>query len=82
MVPCPSISLVLDGCFMVSSISVHPVAALKLQSHYHWYEHWVVVDGPAKLTIGDKIRLVTGNKSVNISVSEKHPLKKIPARRR
>ena len=67
-------SLVLGGRFQVKRISVHPGAALSLQSHYHRSEHWVVVEGTAKVTIGDKTRLVTENESVYIPVGEKHRL--------
>jgi mannose-1-phosphate guanylyltransferase/mannose-6-phosphate isomerase len=67
-------SLVLGGRFQVKRISVHPGAALSLQSHYHRSEHWVVVEGTAKVTIGDKARLVTENESVYIPVGEKHRL--------
>lgn len=66
--------LVLGGRFQVKRISVHPGAALSLQSHYHRSEHWVVVEGTAKVTIGDKTRLVTENESVYIPVGEKHRL--------
>ena len=55
-------------------ILVHPGAALSLQSHHHRSEHWVVVEGTAKVTIGDRARLVTENESVYIPVCEKHRL--------
>lgn len=67
-------SLVIGGRFQVKRISVHPGAALSLQSHYHRSEHWVVVEGTAKVTIGENSRLVTENESVYIPVGEKHRL--------
>jgi mannose-1-phosphate guanylyltransferase/mannose-6-phosphate isomerase len=67
-------SLVLGGRFQVKRISVHPGAALSLQSHYHRSEHWVVVEGTAKVTIGAASRLLTENESVYIPVGEKHRL--------
>ncbi|MDP2738097.1 MAG: mannose-1-phosphate guanylyltransferase/mannose-6-phosphate isomerase, partial [Pseudorhodobacter sp.] len=44
-------SLVVGGRFQVKRIVVHPGAALSLQSHHHRAEHWIVVEGTAKVTI-------------------------------
>ena len=38
--------------FQVKRIHVHPGAALSLQSHLHRAEHWVVVQGTARVTVG------------------------------
>jgi len=65
-------SLVIGGRFQVKRIHVHPGAALSLQSHFHRSEHWIVVEGTAKVTVGDEVRLVTENQSVYIPVGEKH----------
>ena len=48
-------SLKLDGCFQVKRIFVKPGGAISLQSHKHRSEHWIVVEGVAKVTIGDEI---------------------------
>lgn len=65
-------SLVIGDRFQVKRIVVHPGAALSLQSHHHRAEHWIVVQGTAKVTIGERIELVSENQSVYIPLGEKH----------
>lgn len=65
-------TLVLGGRFHVKRITVNPGAALSLQSHHHRSEHWIVVEGTAKITVGDEVRLVTENQSVYIPLGVKH----------
>ena len=65
-------TLVLADRFQVKRIHVHPGAALSLQSHVHRSEHWIVVKGTARVTVGDEVRLVTENQSVYIPLGAKH----------
>lgn len=65
-------SLVVGPRFQVKRIVVHPGASLSLQSHYHRAEHWVVVEGTAKVTIDDKVQLVSENQSVFIPLGAVH----------
>ena len=65
-------SLVIGGRFQVKRIVVHPGAALSLQSHHHRSEHWIVVEGTAKVTIDDEVKLVTENQSVYIPLGATH----------
>jgi len=65
-------SLVVGNRFQVKRIVVHPGAALSLQSHHHRAEHWIVVEGTAKVTVDDEVRLVTENQSVYIPLGAKH----------
>ena len=65
-------SLVVGGRFQVKKISVHPGAALSLQSHHHRSEHWIVVEGTARVTIGDEVKLVSENESVYIPLGATH----------
>ena len=65
-------SLVIGGRFQVKRIVVHPGAALSLQSHHHRSEHWIVVQGTAKVTIDDEVKLVTENQSVYIPLGAVH----------
>ena len=46
-------SLALGSRFQVKRIVVHPGASLSLQSHHHRSEHWIVVEGTAKVTVND-----------------------------
>ena len=53
-------------------IVVHPGRALSLQSHHHRAEHWIVVQGTARVTIDSEVRLVTENQSVYIPLGAVH----------
>ena len=59
-------SLKLDDCFQVKRIFVKPGAAISLQSHKYRSEHWIVVEGIAKVTIDDEIKLVNVGHSVYV----------------
>ena len=65
-------SLVIGSRFQVKRIVVHPGAALSLQSHHHRAEHWIVVEGTARVTIDEDVRLVTENQSVYIPLGAVH----------
>lgn len=58
--------------FQVKRIVVNPGAALSLQSHNHRSEHWIVVEGTAKVTIEDEVKLVNENQSVYIPLGAVH----------
>ncbi len=45
---------------------------MSLQSHRHRSEHWIVVEGTAKVTIEDEINLVTEGQSVYVPLGAKH----------
>ncbi|WP_102110308.1 mannose-1-phosphate guanylyltransferase/mannose-6-phosphate isomerase [Oceaniglobus roseus] len=65
-------SLVTGPRFQVKRILVHPGAALSLQSHHHRSEHWIVVEGTAKVTVDGEVKLVTENQSVYIPLGARH----------
>lgn len=65
-------SLVLEERFQVKRITVNPGAALSLQSHHHRAEHWIVVEGTAKITIDDEVKLVSENESVYVPLGAVH----------
>lgn len=65
-------TLALGGRFQVKRIMVKPGGILSLQSHHHRSEHWVVVEGTAKVTIGEEEKLVSENQSVYIPLGETH----------
>ncbi|KUP93571.1 mannose-1-phosphate guanylyltransferase/mannose-6-phosphate isomerase [Tritonibacter horizontis] len=65
-------SLVVGGRFQVKRILVHPGASLSLQSHFHRSEHWIVVEGTARVTVDDEVKLVTENESVYIPLGAVH----------
>ena len=65
-------SLVIGQRFQVKRIHVHPGAALSLQSHHHRSEHWIVVEGTAKVTVDETVKLVSENQSVYIPLGATH----------
>jgi mannose-1-phosphate guanylyltransferase/mannose-6-phosphate isomerase len=65
-------SIALGPRFQVKRIVVNPGAALSLQSHNHRSEHWIVVEGTAKVTIDDEVQTVTENQSVYIPLGAVH----------
>jgi len=65
-------SLATGGRFQVKRIHVHPGATLSLQSHHHRSEHWIVVQGTARVTIGDEVKLISENQSVYVPLGVKH----------
>lgn len=65
-------SLVIGNRFQVKRIHVHPGAALSLQSHHHRSEHWIVVEGTARVTVDEDVKLVTENQSVYIPLGAVH----------
>lgn len=67
-------SLALGARFQVKRIVVKPGAALSLQSHHHRAEHWIVVEGTARVTVNDDVRLISENQSVFIPLGAIHRL--------
>lgn len=65
-------SLAIGTRFQVKRIVVNPGAALSLQSHVHRAEHWIVVEGTAKVTIDDSVQLIGENQSVYIPLGAVH----------
>ena len=65
-------SLVVGSRFQVKRIVVNPGASLSLQSHHHRAEHWIVVQGTAKVTIDEKVQLISENQSVYIPLGAVH----------
>ena len=67
-------SLALGGGFQVKRICVKPGAALSLQSHKHRSEHWIVVEGEAKVTIDEEIKTINAGQSVYVPLGAIHRL--------
>jgi len=60
--------------FRVKLLHVKPGGKLSMQMHHHRSEHWIVVQGTAKVTIGDVERLVQENESTYITSTQWHRL--------
>ncbi|MEL7105187.1 MAG: mannose-1-phosphate guanylyltransferase/mannose-6-phosphate isomerase [Pseudomonadota bacterium] len=65
-------TLCLGTRFQVKRIMVKPGGVLSLQSHVHRSEHWVVVNGTARVTVGEEVKLISENQSVYIPLGEIH----------
>jgi len=60
--------------FQVKRIAVKPGGRLSLQMHHHRAEHWIVVQGTAKVTRGDDEMLLTEDQSTYIPLGTTHRL--------
>ena len=64
----------LSDRFQVKRIMVKPGEKLSLQMHHHRAEHWVVVNGTARVTNGDKVFLLGEDESTYIPLGHTHRL--------
>ncbi len=65
----------------VKHITVKPGARLSLQMHHHRAEHWIVVQGTARIRRGDEEMMLTEDQSTYIPLGTAHRLEnpgKIP----
>ena len=60
--------------YKIKRIVVNPGQVLSLQMHHHRSEHWVVVNGTALVTIGDREQMICDNESVFVPQTVKHRL--------
>lgn len=63
--------------FQVKQISVKPGGKLSLQMHHHRAEHWVVVEGTARVTNGDQEITLSENQSTYIPIGVTHRLENL-----
>lgn len=60
--------------FQVKQITVRPGEKLSLQMHHHRAEHWIVVQGTARVVKGDETLLLSENQSTYIPLGVTHRL--------
>jgi mannose-1-phosphate guanylyltransferase/mannose-6-phosphate isomerase len=60
--------------FQTKRLIVKPHCQLSLQVHRHRSEHWIVVSGAARVTIGDQVRPLLENESAYIPAGVAHRL--------
>lgn len=66
-------TVVLEGRrHKIKRICVYPKQKLSLQMHYHRSEHWVIVTGTAKVTIGDQESILHEGESIFVPKSAMH----------
>ena len=64
-----------DGTtWQIKKICVDPGSSLSLQMHFHRSEHWIVVNGTAKVEVGSIEKIIGPNESVYIPLGAKHRL--------
>ncbi len=68
------VSVVEKSRWQVKLIFVKPGERLSLQMHHHRSEHWVVVNGTAKVEIDTNITMMSENQSIYIPLGSKHRL--------
>jgi mannose-1-phosphate guanylyltransferase/mannose-6-phosphate isomerase len=69
--------------FQVKRLSVKPGGVLSLQMHHHRAEHWIVVQGTARITCNDRTFLLSENESTYIPIGATHRIEnpgKVPLR--
>ena len=74
-------SLISGDRFQVKRIVVTPGQQLSLQKHFHRAEHWVVVNGTARVTRDDEVLILRENESIYLPLGCVHRLEnpgKIP----
>jgi len=65
-------SLALGDSFQVKRICVKPGGVLSLQSHKHRSEHWILVEGIAKVRINEETKIITRGESVYVPLGAIH----------
>ena len=70
-------SLIMGERFQVKRIFVQIGSSLSLQSHQHRSEHWVVVEGTARVTIEKDLKLLSEGESVYVPLGTMHRLENL-----
>ena len=60
--------------FQVKRIVVKQGGRLSLQLHHHRAEHWVIVRGTARVTIGDQVKILHENELIYVPIGARHRL--------
>jgi len=66
--------LAIQPRYQIKKITVKPRGKLSLQMHHHRHEHWVVVQGTAEVTNGDREILLHEDESTYIPAGNVHRL--------
>lgn len=63
--------------YKIKKLIIYPKAKTSLQIHQHRAEHWVVINGVAKVTCDEKEFIITKNQSTYVPIGSKHRLENI-----
>lgn len=73
--PWGSYTILEEGpCYKIKRIMVNPGAKLSMQMHYHRSEHWVVIEGTARIANGEQDIYLEENQSTYIPKTHRHRL--------
>ena len=67
-------SIVEGDTWQVKRLEIKPKEALSLQLHNFRSEHWIVVNGSAKIEIDEEISFLSKNESIYVPLGSKHRL--------
>ncbi len=68
------LSIIEDKKWLVKRIEINPKECISLQKHHHRSEHWIVVNGEAKVEIDKNISFLKENESTYIPLGAVHRL--------
>ena len=60
--------------WQVKKLEIKPNESISLQMHYQRSEHWIVVNGIAKVEINSEIKILNKNESIFVPLGSKHRL--------
>ena len=63
-----------SSTWKVKKLEIKPNSSISLQMHHKRSEHWIIVDGNAKVQLDDKILFLGKNEGVYIPLGSKHRL--------
>lgn len=69
--------LVRDKNYVVRKLTVHPGKTIYAHKHMQRTEHWSIVAGKARVTVGEEERILGGNEVVKIAPETVHQLSNI-----
>ena len=70
-------SLGMGSAFQVKQLSVAPGQQLSLQRHRHRAEHWIVVEGSARITLEDEVFDLEVNEATFIPLGAIHRIENV-----
>ena len=71
--PWGSFTVLMDADnFKAKRLDVLPKKRISLQSHQHRSEHWIIVAGLAKITVGDEVKNYSQGRHIHVPQKSMH----------
>ncbi|MCI5049359.1 MAG: mannose-1-phosphate guanylyltransferase/mannose-6-phosphate isomerase [Rickettsiales bacterium] len=61
----------------VKALSIKPASRMSLQKHEKRSEHWVVIEGEARITVGQEQKIIEANESIFVPVGSAHRIENV-----